>query len=406
MRTLIFVLTGLMTLLIFPVAYSADSSDGILSIETIGTSRINEEDPSSAEQAAISNALELALDRGVAAIVPPEILAGNFSEIVNSFYGRTEHFILNYKKLAVTKVDGFCRVLVRASIPADNIKGRIRQSGIMIDRSVSPRVLIMISEERDGKVPVYWWRKGGSKLMVVAEKSMAQDFVKRGLTPLSHDRGQLMMDLNDDSLRLKDSAVFEIGRQLGADFVITGRSSVVIPDNFRPERGGDVLGVIDARLLDINTESIISIATIHHSASHSENAPGRHNALSGAGTEAVRRFAPAIITAFEQQKNRPHEYQIRIEGAGYLAYLNTFRNLLASLDGVDQLQINEMKRDEAVISVNFRGSTRELAGKLASAASEGLTINVRRVLEDGIVITLAPPDMTADFNETGETTRP
>lgn len=384
----------------------ADATNTPLTIEAIGTSPINKEDPSSAEQSAINDALMLAVDKGVATVVPADILADNFEDIITTFYGSAEQFILNYKKLAMAKVDGFCRVMVRASIPADNIKERIRQIGILIDRESTPRVLIMINEESAGHPPIYWWREGGSNVMITAEKAMAQDFTRRGITPVPHDRRLAVIESDAYGPRPGDDAAFEIGRRLGVDFVITGSSSVIVADDSTSEATADTLGALDVRLLDINTASVISMTTAHSHADVAEPVSDTVSALSAAGREAARRFAPAIIAAFEQQRNRTRVIQIRVQGVGYLAHLNTFRNLLESTGGIKRPQINEMKIDEAVISVDFSGTPVDLAETLMSIPADGLNITVRHVSEAGVVIELTAADKTADFNETNKTFRP
>lgn len=384
----------------------ADARNEILIIESIGTSPINAEDPSSAEQAAINNALMLAVDKGVATVVPADILADNFEDIIPTFFGGAEQFILSYKKLATAEIEGFCRVLVRASIPADNLLARIRQIGILIDRESSPRVLIMVNEEIEGQPPTYWWREGGPNVMIAAEKAMAQDFTRRGITPVPHDRRLALIDSDAYGPRLKDEAAFEIGRRLGVDFIITGTSSVLVSDDSTSEKGGVFLGALDARLLDINTASVISMSTIHSRSDSAEPVSSPVDVLPAAGREAVRRFAPTIIAAFEQQRNRTRVIQIRVQGTGYLAHLNNFRNLLESIGGVDRPQINEMKIDEAVISVDFCGTPQGLADNLMNTSADDLNIIVRNVSEDGLVIELATADKTADFDETDETFRP
>ena len=389
-----------------PKAAMAGLTNEIFTIESIGTSPINAEDSSSAEQAAITNALMLAVDKGVAEVVPADILADNFEDIVTTFYGGAEQFILSYKKLAVAKVDGFCRVMIRASIPAENIRERIRKIGIMIDRESSPRVLIMINEESTDHPPIYWWREGGSNVMIAAEKAMALDFTRRGITPVPHDRRLTVIESDAYGPRLRDEAAFDIGRRLGVDFVITGSSSAVVPDDFTPEKEGDILGAIDARLLDINTASVISMTTAHSRADTAEPMPSSVGALSAAGRAAASRFAPAIIAAFEQQRNRTRVVQIRVQGVGYLAHLNTFRNLLESIDGIDRPQINEMKIDEAVISVDFSGTPRDLYDTLMKTPTGGLNIILRNVSEDGIVIELTTADKTDDLYKTDEAFRP
>lgn len=386
---LLFALACLVTVSVPPVSSLAGTPEAVLAIETIGTGPVNAEDPSAAEQAAINNALELAINEVVATILPPEILADNFEEIMDAFYGGAEKFVLNYKKLAVAKGNDYCRVLVRTSILAGDIKKRIKQSGIVIDRDFSPRLLILLSEDRRGR---------GKALNTLpdAEKAMTENFTKRGITAVRYDRRIQGIGQAGYTAELNDQEAVEIGRSLGADFVITGKTFEVVSDNLSPDKTGNIQGVLDARLLDINTGSGIFKVSLQRYADDVETSSDARSALAAAGKAAARQFSPAIITAFEQQKSKPQAFQIRIQGAGYLANLNSFRNVLETIDRINRFQINEMKIDEAVISVDFPGSSRELARALVETPSDLITITVTAVLKNSVIIQLTTAGMAAD----------
>lgn len=387
--TLAFLITGSC----LPEISRADMLEGVLAIETIGTGSVNEEDPSSAELTAINNALEAAIDEGIATVMPSEILADNFEEITAAFYGSAKTFIFNYQTLAIAKSRDYCRVLVRSSISAGAIKERIRQIGVIIDRDSSPRLLILLSEEMMEQSATYR-RPAGGPVMSVAARSMAENFTKRGIMVVPPDRRKPGMDSAEYMAELNDEKVCETGSRLGVDFAIIGKSYVMLTD--KPEKGENIIGAIDARLLDINTGITIFRTGIQRQAEVSATSPDELGALAAAGKEAARQFSPAIITAFEQQKSMSRVYQIRIQGAGYLAHLNAFRNLLNAIDDIKRPQVNEMKIDEAVISVDFSGTARDLARTLAGMHSDVLTITVMDVLKESVVVELTSAGMTAD----------
>jgi hypothetical protein len=112
--------------------------------------------------------------------------------------------------------------------------------------------------------------------------------------------------------------------------------------------------------------------------------------------EIRERLEQSGITASARQNNQPRIFQIRIRGAGYLAGLNTFRNMLGGIDGINRPQLNEMKADEAIMTAGFPGNSRELASALAQARSDLLAITVTDVQEDGVVVELATPGVAAD----------
>ncbi|MEW6076520.1 MAG: hypothetical protein AB1724_01775 [Thermodesulfobacteriota bacterium] len=124
---------ALMCLVVITVLTAAEvvpTPGDVLVIETTGTGTVNRENPAAAKQEAVKNALRLAVDEALKTMLPPEVLADHAGEIKAIFSARAEEYVLSYTTLSVTDEGDFCRVKVRASVPAGGVRDRLRKSGI------------------------------------------------------------------------------------------------------------------------------------------------------------------------------------------------------------------------------------------------------------------------------------
>ena len=67
------------------------------------------------------------------------------------------------------------------------------------------------------------------------------------------------------------------------DFVVSGRSSLLFPDGFLSEKSDDVMGGLEARLLDVATGSRIFMSSLQRPADGSQIPPDPSSALTAAG---------------------------------------------------------------------------------------------------------------------------
>ena len=360
-------------------AASADLSDGILNIETIGSAPVDANNPTRAEQTAITNALSLAIDQAVTAVLPSELLAANFEAVVAAFHGEPGKFVQNYKTLAVARGEDDTRVLVRSSIPAETVRNRIKQIGIVADGKLSPRLLVLSHEDRSAAAPP----TGQTSILSDLENQMRQDFTRRGLAPVPSTGPVPAVKPADASPAAHDQAALAVARQLGADFVVVASLSTPAAGG----AGGD-RGSLITRLLDVDNGSMISSATLPVQSADAALPSEAVDALATARKEAVRRLAPIIINVFEQQKTRARTIQLRVQSSGHISDLHIFRNYLETMDGIRRSQINEMKADAAVISVDYTGNARQLARMLETTPPDSLSVVILEVLENSLVIGL------------------
>ena len=67
-----------------------------------------------------------------------------------------------------------------------------------------------------------------------------------------------------------------------------------------------------------------------------------------------------------------------------------FRRMLNEMPEIKDVQIREMKSDEAIIGVDFKGNSKELADDLMTKAFDSFGINIYNISPTSLEIELIP----------------
>jgi len=123
---------------------------------------------------------------------------------------------------------------------------------------------------------------------------------------------------------------------------------------------------------------------------NSDEIAGSREALTIAGALAGKELASQIAAAWQQEDQSHGMVEIVLEGTGNLANFIKFRSMLKDMPGVEEMQIKEIKSDQAIIMVSFQGSAKELADALILKTFESIGINIYEVSEKSLRIGLVP----------------
>ena len=89
-----------------------------------------------------------------------------------------------------------------------------------------------------------------------------------------------------------------------------------------------------------------------------------------------------------KKDDETEKFEILLKGAGNLANFVMFRRMLSTIEGVKFVQVKALKSDKATISVDFIGTTQELAAALMLKAFESFGINIYDVSDNQLKIEL------------------
>lgn len=366
----------------------AEESVHTATVNAMGKGTIKDGNTVAAREEAISDGLVSALEQVVADVLPLDPLVQNFYKVNEILYGKTGNFILEYKVLAETRYKNFYRVMLQASVSIDNVKRWLYDTGVIPGKKKMVKILFLTTEQNSEDVAPDQQREEGMRLFkTAAERFMAETMKERGFSVL--DPEAVLKTMADKKLfkaDLDDKTAVNTGVDLGADVVIVGRSSA---QEDSAAMGSDIKsfkGTVEVRALRTDTGETIASAVQTAVSVNPDEIVARRNALSDAGFLAGEALADKIAAAL--QVKEPARVKIVVQGTADLANFVTFRNAISNMPEVGDIQVMEMKSNEAVILVDFKGNAGEFADALMLNTFDSFGIGIVEVSGNDLRIEL------------------
>ena len=365
----------------------------IKTVVVIGTGAIYRGDSAKAREAAVSSSLILAVDMVTAEILSIESIARNFKAINEIIYSQTGEFIQGYKVLAESTAEKQYRVMVQAAVSIKALEEKLLEAGIMVTKKALPKTLFLVAEQHfEDDLLNYWWGKDSVFFEAIAEVSMAETLSSVGFPIIDHDSVMLYNELYTayNQPDLNNQEVADFGDILQAEVVIFGKSTAFIVQNTMGTNIKSFKGSVTVRAIRTDTGAQIASTIQSAVAANSDEIAGSREALTIAGALAGKELASQIAAAWQQEDQLLGMVEIVLEGTGNLANFIKFRSMLNDMPGVEEMQIKEIKFNQATIMVAFQGSAKELADALILETFESIGINIYEVSEKSLRIGLVP----------------
>lgn len=149
-------------------------------------------------------------------------------------------------------------------------------------------------------------------------------------------------------------------------------------------------GIVSARAIRTDTGSEIATTVQTSVTTNTDEIAGARDVLSRAGSLAGEDLASQILSAWQKHEKQSKLLEIIVKGTGDIATFEKLRRLINNISGVKNLQIKELKPDEATILVDFQGIAKELADALMLDTFKPMGINIHEVSRDRLKIELTP----------------
>ncbi len=375
----------------FPVEAAAkDSTDTYV---VIGSGLIYRENISAARNQAIANSLVSAVGRKAAELLPVESLMTHHETLKEILYGQTSKFVQDYKVLTESTSGKNYRVIVQATVSSANIKRELSSAGIIIGQKAMPSILFFIAEQKLMDItPRFWWGKGMTFVKPSSEQSMTEALREKGFQIIEHGPRvqRLAYSVVDNSPDLNNQEAVDTGSQLTADLIVLGRAIASSAPNVM---GGDIKsykGMITARVLRTTTGEEITAVSRTAVTANVDKVAGSRDALSGAGSLLAEDIAQQVIAAWQKEAKEAFTVKVYLDGTRNLANFVMFRRMLAKLSNVEGIQVKELKSNNAVIEVEYKGKSKELADAMMLHAFETFGINIYEVTPEHLKVELTP----------------
>ena len=389
----VFVVYFFSVVLILPPVVQSKNQIPTKTVVVMGTGKIRQGNSAKAREKAITGSLVSAVGRVAVELFPLESLVRNFQAFNEMIYGQTDKFIQDYKVLAEFPSTDNYRVMVEATVSIITLKKLISSAGILLGEKPLPRILVLVSNQNlEDRIPKYWWGQEEYLSESFSINALVNTMKTKGFPNINNDiiAQNTIVDPIYDKPDLNDLEAVNLGLSSHAEVVIVGKSAAsrvpnIIGGNIRSFRG-----TVSARAIRTDTGAEIATTMQTSVTTNTDEIAGARDALSRAGSLAGEDLASQIVAAWQKQEKQSNILEIIIEGTGNIANFEKLRRLIKNTSGVKNLQIKELKPDEATIMVDFQGTAKELADALMLNTSGSININIYEVSQDRLKIELMP----------------
>ena len=356
-------------------------------LEVMGQSRISGS-ISAARNAAVTDALRQAVRQGVGSMLPVSSLQENLDKLGMVVAVPPRGFVKEYRVLATATEGKHYRVIVSVSPDYEKISEQLTALGISGVDVPLPRILFLVSEQQlsDGE-PVKWWDlpMDVPTPLLSGERLLEEDFRKTGFSVVPHD-GVLPMaafDLGKKEARLSEAV--RVGREYGAEVVITGAISTKPAANTMGESLRSFKGEATLSAVSVATgEELVALSEFSVDLGEDPGEGSRMafaNATASAATALSKRLKEEWRKRLLATKE-DREIRIRIHGERFLTRFVQFRKILSGVEGVSRMQRREMSTTGMDVALRYTGTPEQLATEILKHSYKGYGVTLEVAGED------------------------
>lgn len=376
-----------------PAVVQAENQIPTKTVVVTGTGKIHQKDSARAREEAIADSLVSAVNRVAVELFPLESLVRNFQAFNEMIYGNTDKFIQGYRVLAeVPSVNNY-RVMVEATVSINTLKKLMSSAGILLEEKPLPKILVLISDQNlSDRLPKYWWGQEKYFSESSSINALVEPIKTKGFPIIDpHIITQnTRFDPIYDTPDLNDTEAVTLGLGSQAGVVIVGKSVASSGPNIMGKNIRSFKGIVSARAIRTDTGSEIATTMQTSVTTNTDEIAGVRDVLSRAGSLAGEDLASKIVASWQKHEEQSNILEIIIKGTGDIANFEKLRRFINNISGVKNLQIKELKPDEATILVDFQGIAKELADALMLNTFESMDIKIYEVSRDRLRIELTP----------------
>jgi hypothetical protein len=373
------------------VNVQAEDQISTKTVVVIGTGKIYKENSASARKEAIDNSLVSAVENVALGLIPPESLHQTFQNFNEALYDQTGKFIQGYKVLAEFKIKDVYRVIVEAEVSVTGLTKLLSDAGILSGGKALPKILVLVSEQDAVDAPPkYWWGRKAVWEEIFSVSALIDTMRSKGLhvLDLASITKNTSIDDRYDKPELNREEAVDLGRKLKADIVIVGKTIIEPGQNVMGKNIRSFTGNISARAFWTATGEEVAATTQDAVTSNADETIGTRKALSAAGSLAGETLASQIIDAWQKKDEQTNIIEIVVAGTDNLANFEKFISIINQINGTKNLQIKELKANETVISIEFKGNAKALADALMLKSYGSVNINIYEVSKNHFKVEL------------------
>ncbi|QTA78032.1 Uncharacterized protein dnl_02400 [Desulfonema limicola] len=353
----------------------------------IGTAPVHNKNTAKAREDAITSGMVLSVEQVALTLFSPETLSGNFSKFLSILNGHAQDFIENYEVLAELESGSKYFMMIRAAVSKELLQNKL--SGFTVsqdDNQVNQedqnktKILFLIAEQDlENIAPEYWWGENRNPPAALAEKAMADKMKALGFSIIDHGNGPPDVNVAAAIIfepDLDNREAVNIGKVLNADISVVGKAIVYKVMDTSDQEVPSFNATLTFRAINLKTGEEITSILETAVKKNADEIQGSKDALQTAAAAGAEKLAAYISKISGSGRDTSGRMELIIKGAGNLGNFVRFRQMLSSAEGVKDIQIHEIKSNQAFISIDFKQSPQKLAETLARQQFELFNIKI------------------------------
>lgn len=378
---------------------------------TTGRHKISDQDALGAKKAAVTDALEKALQSAFATVVSPQKLGEHLDFLYDRLLAHAMDFVSTYRVINGMEHNGVYLVGVESKINLELVETSLRDSGIFNQARNNPRVLLLIAEQSpDDMQPRCWWwppeDHSYNDMTAIAEKSLKALFEQARIPLVVTGNNypdpaayHVVFSAMDDQ-----AAAMALGQALEADMVVLGMASAQTSAN----RMGDEKTFeadVSFTVLDMASQKE-EIHTHAAATAKSTDTRGADQALVQAADTAGQALKEKIEGFWAQTMKKKRAFDLYVEGDNFLTRFIALKRQLKDIRDIEDISPRELGSSHAIMEVSYKGTPAEFANAVMLRTFEEFGIEVSMVSDDAVKIKfVVSPDNNAVPHTTQDDTK-
>ena len=368
-------------------SFAAKSSEVFIGVTT-GNREIINHNIQRAKQTAVSDALEIAVQKAFISLVPRQVMASNLDFFYDRILSHTSDYIITYRVLGGIENNNHYLVGVESKVDLALLEQTLAKARIINTSQDKPVILFFIVEKTESDLlSKYWWGKNPIPYDSIAEKiiinKMTQEqFIITGGGEPRPDPS--FYNITFDSI-YDIKAAKDLGREMKADMIIFGNvvSSEAI-NRMGEEKAFN--SEINLQGYYLETGEKVIDSRVQAVAKSNLAQEGNIFAISEAAELSAVDLIDKINTFWMQNLRQEHAFDVNIQGENFLTRFIALKQKLKQMPGIENMQPREMGSDYAVIQVFYKGKAAQFADMIMLKTFESFGLEISDVSDDFINI--------------------
>ena len=378
-------LTG-MVFMLEPL-FAAGKSDVLTGVST-GSRKIINHNIQHAKQAAVSDALKIALQNAFISLVPRQVLASNLDFFYDQIVSHASDYIITYSVLGGIENNGRYLVGVESKVDLILLEQTLTNARILNASQDKPVILFFIVEKTESDLlSKYWWGNNPIPSESLAEKIIINKMVQEQFIITGNSKSRpdpSFYNITFDSIYDVEAAI-DLGRELKADMIVFGKASSSEAINRMGEEK-TFNGEINLKGYYLETGEKVIESRVQAAAKSNIAKEGNILAVSRAAKLSAADLIDKINTFWTQNLRKEHTFDVNIEGENFLPRFIALKQKLKQMPGIENMQPSEMGSNYAVMQIFYKGKPSKFADMLILKTFDGFGLEISDVRDDSLNI--------------------